>query len=162
MMCDSTGGVSCNNCSNVVIEGITWDQYGDPKRQNLYGEINFHISNLVVQNCIFQQSKVRALSLFTLSGFVYILNSYFVSNANYDTIFCYSSAAPGYKVCGTAVYAATGGMLIKNNITATNGNDIYICIHKCIFNNNSFMGNVKHNTISTCQLHFGAGLSIEY
>ena len=27
MMCDNTDGVSCNNCSNVVIEGITWDQY---------------------------------------------------------------------------------------------------------------------------------------
>ena len=164
VMCNNTGGVSCNNCSDVVIEGITWDQCGDPKRRNLYGGINFQmISNLVVQNCTFQHSKVRALSLFTLSGFVYILNSYFVSNANYDTIFCYSSAAPGYKVCGTAVYAATGGMLIKNNITATNGNDVYIYIHKCIFNNNGFMGNVKDNTIlskTTHQLPFGAGLSI--
>ena len=51
--------------------------YGDPKRQNLYGGINFHISNLIVQNCTFQHSKVRALSLFTLSGFIYT-ESYFV------------------------------------------------------------------------------------
>ena len=54
-------------------------------------------------------------------------------------------------------------MLIKNNITATNGNEIYICIHKCIFNNNGFMGNVKDNTIlpkTIHQLPFGAGLSI--
>ena len=82
VMCNNTGAVFCNNCSDVIIEGITWDQCGNPQalRTIIYnnGGIFFHtISNLTVQNCTFQHSKVRALSLVTVSGFVYIMNSYF-------------------------------------------------------------------------------------
>ena len=158
VMYNNTGGVSCNNCSNVVIEGITWDQCGDPQIQDpLFGGVNFQmISNLVVQNCTFQHSKVRALSLLTPSGFVYVMNSYFVSNANYDTIFC-------KKVCGTTIHAATGGMLIKNKISATKRSEVDIRIDNCVFNNNGFMGNVKDRTTlskTTRRLPFGAGLSI--
>ena len=29
VMCNNTNGVFCNNCSDVVIEGITWDQCGE-------------------------------------------------------------------------------------------------------------------------------------
>ena len=32
VMCNNIGGVSCNNCSDFVIEEITWDQCGDPQR----------------------------------------------------------------------------------------------------------------------------------
>ena len=103
VMCNNTGGVSCNNCSDVVIEGIMWDQCGNPQSfrnnvtggikflnstvlNNITGRINFHtILNLTILNCTFQHSKVRALSLTTVSGFVYIMNSNFVSNVNYDT-----------------------------------------------------------------------------
>ena len=47
---NNTGGVSCNNCSNVVIEGVTWDSCGNPQRQIPLGGINFNqITNLFVK-----------------------------------------------------------------------------------------------------------------
>ena len=57
VMCNNTGVLSCNNCSDVI-EGITCDQCGD-LRKGIYGGINFHtISNLTIQNCTFQHLKV--------------------------------------------------------------------------------------------------------
>ena len=63
VICNNSGVVSCENCSDVVIEGIIWDQCGDSQMlgTNPYhnGGINLHtISNLTVQNCTFQCSKV--------------------------------------------------------------------------------------------------------
>ena len=56
-MCNNTGGVSCTNCSDVVIEGITWDQCGDPDLKGLaypkaYGGLNFtNVTILLINNC---------------------------------------------------------------------------------------------------------------
>ena len=68
VLCNNTGGVSCNNCSDVVIEGITWDQCGDPHDQRFIRKLNggiifYTISNLTIHSCTFQHSKVRALTL---------------------------------------------------------------------------------------------------
>ena len=58
VMCNNTGAVSCNNCSDVI-EGITFDQCGDLQWKDIYGGINLHTtSNVIVQNCTFQHSKV--------------------------------------------------------------------------------------------------------
>ena len=119
-MCNSTGGVSCNNCSDVVIEEIIWDQCGDLQRKDLCGRINFHaISNLTVQNCTFQHSKLQALFIYALSSFIHILNSCFIHNANNDTITCGLSSATGFIHCVTSDYVATGGVLIKEAISNT-------------------------------------------
>ena len=126
--------------------GINVDS-GDPQRfrSHLYGGINFHtISNLIVQNCTFQHSMVRGLSLVIVSGFVYIINSYFANNANYDTIFCYSKA--GYIGCDTTNTVLTGGILIKSNSTNTSRN-IDIHIENCVFNGNGYFGNVNDTTV---------------
>ena len=89
VMCNNTGVLSCNNCSDVAIEGITWDQCGDIQKKDIYGGINFYtISNLTAQNCTFQHSKVRALSIVTLLGSIHIVNCCFIHNANKDTINC--------------------------------------------------------------------------
>ena len=92
VMCNNTGGVSCNNCSNVVIEGITWDQCGDPNQQNraypnAFGGLNFtNVTNLLINNCTLQNSRVRALSLYLVAGSINISNTQFLSNTNHDTI----------------------------------------------------------------------------
>ena len=49
-----------------------------------------------------------------VSGFVYVMNSYFVSNANYHTVFCHSHIKDGYKDCGTKIITNTGGILVDN------------------------------------------------
>ena len=87
VMCNNTGGLSCNNCSDVVIEGITWNRCtcarGDPQKHNqskiyIAGGIQFSkIFNLKINNCSFQYSKVRALSLLDVSGTVVVNASNF-------------------------------------------------------------------------------------
>ena len=176
VMCNNTGGVSCNNCSNVVIEGITWDQCGNPQRfrnnatgginflnltvlNNVTGGINFHtILNLTVLNCTFQHSKVRALSLsvrFCLSNFV--------SNVNYDTVFCYSNIKTGYKGCGAKINAVTGGILIDNINTSSNRGYLSIHIENCVFSHNGYFGNViiKSFRWKAPRVPFCPGLSIQ-
>ena len=66
VMCNNSGIVSCENCSDVVIEGIIWDQCGDSQTfgTNLYrnGGIILHtISNLTVQNCTFSTLKSSSI-----------------------------------------------------------------------------------------------------
>ena len=163
-MCNNTGGVSCNNCSDVVIEVITWDKCGNSQIKNLYGGINFHtISNLTVQNCIFQHSKVRALSILTLSGFIQIINSCFIHNANTDIITCGLVAKTGFIHCVTENYVATGGMLIKEAISGT---VIMIHIKHCIFNYNGHFGKIidlKRMELPSGynEIADGAGLTVE-
>ena len=163
VMCNNTGGVSCSNCSDVVIEGITWDQCGDLRKKDIYGGINFHtITNLTVENCTFQHSKVRGLSLVALSGFVYIINSYFVNNVNYDTIFCYSHT---HKGCYTTNDILTGGLLVKSNNTNASRNNIDIHIVNCTFNGNGYFGNVNNINATvlsrkTHKVFFSPGLTI--
>ena len=164
VICNNTGVVSCNNCSDVVIEGITWDQCGDLRKKDIYAGINFHtISNLTVQNCTFQHSKVRALSILTLSGFFHIVSSCFIHNSNSDDITCGLVIRTGFIHCITKNYVATGGMLIQE---AINGAVIKIYIENCIFNYNGHFGKVidaKHIEFPRGykEIADGAGLTIE-
>ena len=164
VMCNNTGGVSCNNCSNVVIEGIRWDQCGDPQRKNIRGGMNFHvISNLTVQNCTFQHSKLRALSIHAPSGFIYIINSQILCNANNDTITCGLVARTGFIHCATKNYIATGGIYIKEAINST---VVAIHIKHCIFNYNVHFGEVidiEHMELPHRydEIADGAGLTVE-
>ena len=165
VMCNNSGVVSCENCSDVVIEGIIWDQCGNSQTfgTNLYhnGGIILHtISNLTVQNCTFQHSKVRALSLIAVTGFVYVKNSYFVNNANYYTIFC----SQGYKDCGIENITTTGGVLITSRNASISRGNLRIHIDSCVFSHNGYFGNVNDTTQLSRKAHkvaFSPGLSIQ-
>ncbi|XP_065911404.1 uncharacterized protein [Dysidea avara] len=136
VMCNNTGGVSCNNCSNVVIEEITWDGCGDPGEKLISGGIDFNgIENLSVNNCILQFSKVRALSLRKVSGIVKIANTRIMFNANYEMIYCNPAQA---KPCTTSTFAVTGGIVINESINATE-----IDISNCLFESNGYFGPVN-------------------
>ena len=148
VMCNNTGVLSCNNCSDVLIEGITWDQCGDPQTfsKNFYGGINFHtISNLTVQNCTFQHSKFKhgLYLLFLVLFIVHIPNSCFTHNANSDNIIlkftCGLAIRTGFIHCVTKYYVASGGMLINE---AINGAVIKIRIKHCIIHYNGHFGKV--------------------
>ena len=159
VMCNNTGGVSCNNCSNVVIEGITWDGCGDPNGRKLIGGVNFSIlSNLSLKNCTFQFSKVYALSLRMISSLVEIVNTKFLNNANYEAIYCYS-VRHTIKRCVTNSFAVTGGISI---ITATNATSFIIL--NCRIHNNGHFGNIKETSndyfdqLAVREIAEGAGL----
>ena len=165
VMCNNTGGVSCNNCSDVVIEGITWDKCGNPQIRNLYRGINFHtISNLTIQIVFFNIQKFEhCLYLLFQVLYIQIMNSCFIHNANTDIITCGLVAKTGYKHCVTENYVATGGMLIKEAISGT---VIMIHIKHCIFNYNSHFGKIidlkrKELPSGYNEIADGAGLTVE-
>ena len=141
VMCNNTGGVSFNNSSNVVIEGITWDQCGDPDLQhiaypNAFGGLNFtNVTNVSINNCILQFSKVRALSLYFVAGFVNITNTQFLDNANYDVIHCFQGVV--YIRCATDRRNVTGAVYIEDATSEAS-----ISISNCMFKNNGHFGEI--------------------
>ena len=143
VMCNNTGGVSCNNCSNVVIEGITWDQCGDPNQQNpanpdTFGGLNFtNITNLSINNCTLQNSRVRALSLYLVAGSININNTQFLSNANNDTIHCFRPYGLSNTHCVTNEGNVTGAVYIQDATSEASIN-----VSNCMFSNNGHFGNV--------------------
>ena len=167
VMCNNIGGVSCNNCSNVVIEGITWDRCTCDHNYNendLYiaGGIQFSkIVNLNITNCSFQYSKVRALSLLNVSGTVVVDRSNFLFNANHDTITC-AHAQTGYIHCSTSKFTSTGGLYIEEATSNTTIN-----ILNSVFRYNGHFGQVVDKLFLTLpfdskysEIADGAGLKI--
>ena len=76
IMCSNSGGVYCKSCSDVIIEGITWDQCGDPSQPNGPGLAFDDIADLLIANCIIQWSRVcRAVSIDEPIGNVFIIDS---------------------------------------------------------------------------------------
>ncbi|XP_065890786.1 uncharacterized protein [Dysidea avara] len=84
--CNNSGGVYCESCDNVVIEGITWDRCGDPYGTNIAG-VTFNItSNISLLYCTFQYSGITAVYI-QLKGFTGILtidHTKFTSNNMYE------------------------------------------------------------------------------
>ncbi|XP_065891108.1 uncharacterized protein [Dysidea avara] len=81
IMCNNSGGVYCESCDNVVIEGITWDRCGDPNGTNIAG-VTFNItSNISLLNCTFQHSQIQAVSILKMSGYVVINKTEFLYNS---------------------------------------------------------------------------------
>ena len=83
IMCNNTGGVYCESCSNITIMGITWYQCGhnDPMRPVMQiPGLSFVISNMIIDNCTFQRSSVCPVFMLFASGNILIVNSNFVAN----------------------------------------------------------------------------------
>ena len=141
VMCNNTGGVSCNNCSNVVIEGITWDGCGDPLQRSPAGLTFTNITILSITNCILQNSEVHALYLHMVAGLINITGTQVINNANYDTIHC--------------VGAQSGRCCIKNNHTEFGGlyidgalEETMVSISNCRFDANGYFGDMAINNTS--------------
>ena len=167
VMCNNTGGVSCNNCSNVVIERITWDGCGDTQKHNVTisyipGGLQFsRVSNLNVTNCTFQYSKIRAMSLLNISGFVEINRVKFQHNANHDAIIC-AYAQTGYVHCSSRDFISTGGLYINEADDNTSINISY-----SMFNSNGHFGEIREerfvalpNDPEYSEIANGAGLKV--
>ena len=156
VMCVNNSRMTCKNCSNVVIRGITWSGCGD-SANIVNGVINLErIANLSIQGCTFQFSKSRALTIWTVSGLIEILDTKVINNANYDTIYCYP-VQDGLFRCVTENCSVTGGVRIQESLAETN-----IRIVNCIFKHNGHFGefsnttNVSYNCGS--EIADGAGL----
>ena len=143
VMCSNNSRMTFRNFSNVAIEGITWDGCGDPKII-VHGGINFEkIANLSIRNCTFQFSKSRALTIWTISGFIEMLDTRVIFNANYDPIYCHPDQYGIFR-CNTEDFNATGGVRIQESTGQTN-----VTIVNCIFDHNGHFGDVINTEIKT-------------
>ena len=141
VMCNNNSRITCKSCSNVVIRGITWSGCGDPANI-VDGVINLErIANLSIQGCTFQFSKSRALTIWSVSGLIEILDTQVINNANYDTIYCYPLQDGISFRCVTENCNVTGGVRIQESLTETN-----VRIVNCIFEHNGHFGNISNTT----------------
>ena len=82
IMCNNSGIVTIEDCSNVLIVEVTWDQCGDTNHPKYTHGIGFSdVSNLTIQSSIFQNSGVCNTVVVSLAPlFAQIINSSFLYN----------------------------------------------------------------------------------
>ena len=81
LTCNDSGGVQCEQCDNVIIEGITFDRCGYGNYTNVVQGVKFNNgANVSFINCTFQNSEVVALYLANVYGNVVIDHCNFLSN----------------------------------------------------------------------------------
>ena len=137
VMCNNTGGVSCNNCSNIVIEGITWDGCGDPLRQvegSSAGLAFVNLTNLSINYCILQNSETMVLYLHMVAGLINITGTQVINNANCGVIHCVS-VQPSDPCCTTSNHTAFGGVYIYESFRET-----MVSVSNCRFSGNGYFG----------------------
>ncbi|XP_065888011.1 uncharacterized protein [Dysidea avara] len=85
--CDNNGGLSCEHCSDVVIENIVWSNCGSAGTVELQGGVylwnNPH--NIQISNCTFQFSVHWGLLVTNASGNLIVEKSEFSSNMPSNT-----------------------------------------------------------------------------
>ena len=96
VICNDTGSLRCLYCSNVVIQGIIWDQCGNPNDLVIPYAIGFRTAaNVTIMECTFQYSKLcTVVNVYLLSsGFLKVHDSRFLFNHVTNSLQC---AARGY------------------------------------------------------------------
>ncbi|XP_065889760.1 uncharacterized protein [Dysidea avara] len=126
IMCNNSGGVYCESCDNVVIEGITWDRCGDPNGTNIAG-VTFNItSNISLLNSTFQHSQIRAVSLLEVHENVSIKRCNFISNVMPQPV------------------AKDFGGLFLGSLRLDTFNNLHLIIVNCNFINNGYTGSANN------------------
>jgi len=81
--CNNIGSVSIAEAKDVNIKGITWDQCGNPNESSVVdgGITLISVTNLTIDNCVFQNSQICAVNLHKASSNITIRNSSYISNS---------------------------------------------------------------------------------
>ena len=95
VMCNNKGGMSWRSGNNILIEGITWDQCGDPRYPSTPAIKFNNINHISILKCKFQHSKV-CITVFLLSAeekdiSVYVMNSSFIFNKVENASVCFGN-----------------------------------------------------------------------
>ena len=92
--CNNSGILRCSHCSNIFIEGITWDQCGNPNHPYFISALGFqHTTNISISKCIFKRSRVcLCVGIVLSSGFVQVQDSRFLFNYITNSTKCTSIA----------------------------------------------------------------------
>ena len=122
VMCNNTGTVSCYICTDVTLQGITWNQCGDPKNPQVAGIAFTVVTNIFIINCTFQEFKIcNSVFISRPAGVVNILNSKFMFNMILDASLCkeymYNSLLiySQHPTCGNRLTVTINGSLFYHN-----------------------------------------------
>ena len=125
--CNNSGIFTCLYCSNVVIQGITWDQCGNPNHSIYIYAIGFiEVTNISIVTCTFQFSKICkavTLQLSLLSGYVEVKDSRFLFNYVINSSQCISY----------------GSLSITSSNEETQSQNVYVIIIGTLFDYNGAM-----------------------
>ena len=126
--CNSTGSFTCRFCNNVVIQGITWDQCGDPKHPNITHAVGFRsATNVSILQCTFQHSKVCfGVFLPLSSGYVLIQDCKFLFNL-------IANLSPCMLILKKSSMMLFGSLYILNAEGDTRQNAIHVGIMGTLF-----------------------------
>ena len=140
IMCNNIGAVYFYRCSDVTIEGIIWDQCGNPKHPVMAG-IGFElVSNISIINCTFQKFKIcNSINISRPTGIVNIVNSIFKFNMISDV-----------SLCKRATYSS---LLIQGAFSF--GNRLSVMIHDSLFFHNGNSSQSSSNIKSGSLLYYG-------
>ena len=81
--CDDAGGIHFDSCNNCKIIGITWEKCGT-KNDSMPAIQLYNSSDIVIQNCLFQNSATQAIGLSEMLGSVSINGCKFVFNNHFQ------------------------------------------------------------------------------
>ena len=130
VMCNNTGGMSWRSGDNILIEGITWNQCGDPRYPSTPAFKFNNIYNISIVKCTFQHSKV-CITVFLLSAeekdvSVYVVNSSFMFNKVENASICFgnrgSIVIQDYDDPFPDVSTKNAEIIISGSIFSSNGN----------------------------------------
>ena len=125
IMCNNTGGVHCESCSDITILGITWYQCGRNEPEDLTRQtpaIHFTtVSNLTIHKCTFCNSTGCPVYIKYGLGNITINDSYFMDNV-------FDSTQPGMKCAGLHVTSRTNNFNLSIISSGFCNNDYYSVI----------------------------------
>ena len=80
--CNGQGAMHCESCTDITIEGIIWDNCGKYIQSSVeYSGIHFNrISNFLMKDCAFKNSRTSGVALYNASGSIRIEKVDFISN----------------------------------------------------------------------------------
>ena len=143
--CKNVAGVHCTSCNNCIIQGIVWNGCGSENTDNYTEPIATlklsKSSDVIIQNCTFQNSIGPAIVLSEVSGEVNIRDSNFVNNSNYRD----HGAVVYYAVnqcfhhlfamhnCNFTCNKGKSLVYIKNSVSRCNASNFNITFHQSYF-----------------------------
>lgn len=133
VMCNNTGRITWGTVTYIVMEGITWDQCGNPSDVSMPGITFSNVFNISIVSCIFQYFRVcKAVKLAVINNDISItvINSTFLSN----------------KVAMASDCSGNRGSLFINDYSNNPAKQVNIKVTGCLFHDNGNPGQPKSST----------------
>jgi len=145
VMCNNKGSVSWKLGDNILIEGITLDQCGNPMYPNAPAIEFDKVFRISILNCTFQHSKVCKTISISVEGdgaYIYIVNSTFLLNKVENTSACQDTYS---------------SLIIQNNqyvSVEANSLNFSIIIENSVISSNEILGILLYNNVSNSYIAF--------